>query len=335
MNSLRHLFHTYFNDGLSQDIILEKQRHTGLVYTCVALFMTDIVLWLLGMKMFGDPIEEWVHPIHFIVTVTLFILYLRKKISSFAGLALLCTASQLAIMHEMLFSILYDKPFVTNIILGYMVIAGLNLSLMLMSYIPKLPFLLTVLTVIAYGVCCIATRDTILIGVFPIFASCFLVTALLGHKMDRNVRNMEKEKSLLKENEQKVLSLFDLDRGQLMAYVALAKEKKLSVEQTGELLNVIGQKAQENIRKNVAYYYSQQSIDYTALESRLPMLSPSEIAICDLIVKDKKLKEMSKILEKSATNISSQRSHIRKKLNLQPSDNLRDALVEILQTKLE
>ncbi|MDR2890540.1 MAG: hypothetical protein LBV18_02910 [Alistipes sp.] len=335
MNHIKRLFHTYFNDGLSQDVILEKQRHTGLVYTCVALFLTDIVLWVLGMKMFGNPIEEWIHPLHLAITITLLILYRRKKISSFAGLILLCTASQIAIMHEMLFSILHDKPFVTNIILGYMVIAGLNLSLMLMSYIPKLPFLLTILTVIVYGICCISTRDTILIGVFPIFSSCFLVSALLGHKMDRNVRNMEKEKSLLKENEQKVLSLFDLDRGQLMAYVALAKEKKLSVEQTGELLNVIGQKAQENIRKNVAYYYSQQSIDYTALESRLPTLSPSEIAICDLIVKDKKLKEMSKILEKSVSNISSQRSHIRKKLNLRPSDSLRDALVEMLKTESE
>lgn len=132
-----------------------------------------------------------------------------------------------------------------------------------------------------------------------------------------------------KTDEQKILNLLEMDKSQLTAYISIAKEKGLSAEQTETLLDLIGKKARDNIRDNVAYYYRQREIDYAGLGARLPWLTPSEIEICDLILREKKQKEMIRILGKSESNITSQRANIRRKLGLAPSENLRDVLVRI------
>jgi transcriptional regulator len=54
-----------------------------------------------------------------------------------------------------------------------------------------------------------------------------------------------------------------------------------------------------------------------------PELTPSEIEICRLVILGKGLKEVCRELSKVESNITSQRRHIRIKLGLQPSDNLK------------
>jgi len=63
------------------------------------------------------------------------------------------------------------------------------------------------------------------------------------------------------------------------------------------------------------------------------MLTPSEIEICDLILKEKKMNEILQILGKSQGNVTSRRTNIRRKLGLSPADNLHDALVKCTTVK--
>ena len=57
-----------------------------------------------------------------------------------------------------------------------------------------------------------------------------------------------------------------------------------------------------------------------------PELTKSEIEICKLVLQGKSLKEMCDVLGKTETNVCSQRSHIRKKLNMMPKEDLRSTL---------
>ncbi|MCB6994855.1 hypothetical protein LI089_00685 [Alistipes communis] len=62
----------------------------------------------------------------------------------------------------------------------------------------------------------------------------------------------------------------------------------------------------------------------TSMPSQIfPELTPSEIEICRLVILGKGLKEVCRELSKVESNITSQRRHIRIKLGLQPSDNLK------------
>lgn len=94
------------------------------------------------------------------------------------------------------------------------------------------------------------------------------------------------------------------------SYMMLAREKKLAPERTAEILTTAGDAAEKRIRENVAHYIRQSSIDFDNLQKRLPELSPSELEICSLILKEKKLKEISELLGKSCSNITCQRTNI-------------------------
>lgn len=58
----------------------------------------------------------------------------------------------------------------------------------------------------------------------------------------------------------------------------------------------------------------------------MPELSPSERKICLLILQGKKLGEICRTLDKTENNVNAHRSHIRSKLELKTSENLKEAL---------
>jgi DNA-binding NarL/FixJ family response regulator len=62
------------------------------------------------------------------------------------------------------------------------------------------------------------------------------------------------------------------------------------------------------------------------LERVFPELSSSEREICYLILQNKKLSEIGILLNKTESNITTQRGNIRKKLGMNPSDNLQKVL---------
>jgi DNA-binding CsgD family transcriptional regulator len=315
--------------AIGEQDMIERQRRTTFIYACVAMMIADVVLWFLGMRVFGDPFYELLHPIHFILTISLLLLCMRAKLSFVSGVVILCTANQLSVLFEMGQCLMNDHPQQIALIMGYMVLSGFNMALVLMTYVRTVPFVLAALAMIGYGVCCWATREVVLVGMLPLFVGCFFVTALLGSRLNSNAGRLQQEKDVLQEDEQQILSLFGMSKDKLMAYVSMARTRGLPLNETAALLEIVGPGARETIRENVLRYFRQQEIDYSNLQARLPELSASEIAICDLILKEKKLKEIARLLDKTESNITCQRANIRKKLGLTSSENLRNRLLEV------
>lgn len=107
----------------------------------------------------------------------------------------------------------------------------------------------------------------------------------------------------------------------------------LTPQQTTLLLEMMTEDSKQTLLKNVKNLIKLQEADFLLLEGIFPELSPSELEICQLILQDKKLSEICTILNKNESNINSQRAHIRKKLNLQTSQNLKTVLTERLKKK--
>ncbi|MEG1660470.1 MAG: LuxR family transcriptional regulator, partial [Bacteroides sp.] len=105
----------------------------------------------------------------------------------------------------------------------------------------------------------------------------------------------------------------------------------LPPEKTAKLLELLGGAAEQQIRKNVTYYLKQSAIEFEKLNERLPELTTSEIEICSLILKEKKLKELSQELGKSPSNITCQRTNIRSKLGLKKEENLHQFLIKRME----
>jgi DNA-binding CsgD family transcriptional regulator len=260
------------------------------------------------------------------LTVTMLLLYRFGKLPVTVGVSVICITNQLLITLSMARHAIDPTPHDVNVIIGDMVLSICNILVALGAYLKLTPYILATLILATYSFCAWVTKNDSVIHMIPIFFIPVITLALIGHQLAKNVRRLEKEKDQLKEDETKILNLFEMNKTQLMAYIALAKEKGLSFDETRTMLDSIGPHAKENIRDNVARWIRQSQIDYEKLSSRLPELSLSEIEICKLILQDKKLKDICHILKKSESNITCQRANIRSKLGLQKGDNLTEAL---------
>ena len=77
---------------------------------------------------------------------------------------------------------------------------------------------------------------------------------------------------------------------------------------------------------NVMKYVKAQATTSKQIEESFPELSSSERDIVQLILRGYKLGSICTMLNKSESNINTQRANIRRKLRLQSADNLNDAL---------
>ena len=147
----------------------------------------------------------------------------------------------------------------------------------------------------------------------------------MGHWLVKNTRDLDHENIRLRREESLFLKILHLRRNEVTAYLELAARPR-EVGETARLFNLMSDKTQQHIVSNLKAYLIDQEIQRKNIAALLPELTPSECEICQLILKGKKLSEICAILNKSETNICSQRAHIRKKLGLKTSDNLREAL---------
>ena len=131
----------------------------------------------------------------------------------------------------------------------------------------------------------------------------------------------------LKHDEEEILGFLNLKKEQVMAYIRLSKMEHEAAE-TKNLLELLSDEVRNNVISNVKEAMLAMEMERNSLTEIFPELSPSEIEIYRLVIMGKSLNEVCSILRKSESNITCQRSNIRKKLGLQSSDNLKKVLQE-------
>lgn len=100
------------------------------------------------------------------------------------------------------------------------------------------------------------------------------------------------------------------------------EEKDMAVN----LLSRLSPEQQQNILDRAAEQLKTSELSQKAWDLVCAELTNSERVICQMVLEGKMLKEICIELNKSESNITSQRSHIRKKLNMDRKDDLRREL---------
>ena len=131
----------------------------------------------------------------------------------------------------------------------------------------------------------------------------------------------------LKHDEEEILVFLNIKKEPVMAYIRLSKMEHEAAE-TKNLLELLSDEVRNNVISNVKEAMLAMEMERNSLTEIFPELSPSEIEIYRLVIMGKSLNEVCSILRKSESNITCQRSNIRKKLGLQSSDNLKKVLQE-------
>jgi hypothetical protein len=304
-----------------------RSRLTVYLLLVIAL-LVGIPLTILG---FGGPSTQVFNLLNgsrLALTLVLWLFYRFGRLPLFVALTVQLLLSQLDISAEMLYCALYPSEYHLMLIIGNVVLSAVILLVSIIAYMNALPYVLAAMSMLTYAVCIEITGNMPLQNFFPIFLICFLAVSLLGNRLIRNFQRMEKENMLMKGEELELLDMFRMNKEQFRAYVCLAKRKGSEHEKVGEILNFMSGEQRHILMERVSAWMVMQKAGSEKMEQAFPELSASELEICRLILGGKKLREICSLLGKSEGNITSQRTHIRRKLGLKPEENLKKVLQE-------
>lgn len=106
----------------------------------------------------------------------------------------------------------------------------------------------------------------------------------------------------------------------------LANLRDMDYDKAGNLYERLSPQLRQRIVNHATQRLKQEEVERLAWDMLCADLTKSEKEICKLILEGNSLKEICQQLGKSESNITSQRCHIRKKLNMSRKDDLRDTL---------
>ena len=304
---------------------LDRQRQWLLVCFAVMLSL-GILSNILGVSGAFDPFFTASNIVFLVVVVSSFAAYLLGKIGVVRGIAFLAVATQVFIGMDILYSAfvptLKDNTMV--ILINMLILAG-NMFFSLAAYQARLTRWLVAIALGVYLVCVVVTGNESLRNYFFMMLLILLFISVLSLGIARNGEYLVNANKILQREEEELLQVLRINKKQIKAYVALAKERH-DVKQTEHLLDLLGEASQKNVIDNVLQYIQTRELSKQNLERVFPELSSSEREICYLILQNKKLAEICVQLNKTESNITTQRGNIRKKLGMLPSDNLQKVL---------
>jgi len=214
----------------------------------------------------------------------------------------------------------------------------LSLLLIMISIVANLkycPAIISVLSLVTYFVCYFLTRMPVLLNFLPVYLVVLVGVILYDTYAMRGAQLLEAENFHLKEELAEFMAVTGLSLADIREITQLSKGSARNVEKTRFLLNKMDARVRENIVGGVLAVKAQNESSKELLMAVFPQFTPSQIAISQLILQDKKLSEICRSLGKTENNVSSQRSKIRTILELGPEDSLKDALQERLDAYLQ
>lgn len=286
------------------------------------LFTTFVELFYIPANILGlndyhhSTIFDAYNWFHLIFIIILQIFFWTNTLSTKASVYIFFTAIAIKLSAESLYELS------TTGVYGIHILGNLNIILILASVaiavrLSKLAItIITILTLSLTIFCITSPLHHILRAMRIFFVGYMFILYIIIFDSKNATKGLRMPNRITKEEQSAIDMLINLNKSD--------KEKVYS------LLSRLSSTHQEELLNNIKDYYHQQYIETINLLSICPSLTPSEVEICKLILIGKSLKEICFTLHKTPSNITSQRTHIRKKLNLAKQDDLRTSLMILL-----
>lgn len=305
--------------------LLERQQRIAFV-----LYTAAVVSGLLA-NLFGLTGPQSVpvllqNAVFLSVALSLTAACLCRRLSLPRTFCLMVVASQLFTCSEIIICSFSTSDYMLLVIIGNMFLLVGNLLFALVAYLERTVYILAATSVATYCASAWITGEATLLNFLVLIVLLFTAVAVLGNLLMRNLNRFKEENNELKKEEREILDVLRLKRDEVRAYIRLAKSRNEVIE-TERLLRLFGEESRNNVIQSVSEAVTARKMEQTRLSSVFPELSPSEIDICRLVILGKTLKETCALLHKAESNVTCQRTNIRRKLGLKPGDDLKEALM--------
>lgn len=315
------------------NLLIERLR-VVVYYYASAGFLIGIIFYWCG---FGPqlPFYSVANSFHGICILLLLLAYRARYISVTTAFTIFTVTTQIEISSVMIYMAHFGSPNSVEIILGAMALSAVVLMLSLLTFIPNLPYLQAFLTLVGYITSVLIIKDHSLLNFLYIFLVPLTFITLISNRIIRTVFTLSRENSEFREQQNALLTFLHIDKANLLDLIKLLKQKKLTGQQTSELLSLLGKDTETYILTELRRMVEKEYHHFHLLEEYAPSLTPSEREVCRLILLDKTVSEICSALQKTESTITSTRSHIRSKLGLSKNDNLKSVLLTITRGEQE
>jgi len=309
-----------------EETAIGKQQFSALsvyVFTMI-IGMGATALGFMGPQGFYPYL---LNSVYVTAAIVMYLLYIFRKATVSLSFGVIILLTQIFTSLEMLLCAYYPSAYSLKLIIADVVILAVNILFSLIAYLKYVPPLLAASGIAVVWACVVITADESMQNFAVLFTLIFVNTAILSNKLLVNLRQIKAENDDLKAEEKELLSVLKLKRNGVKAFTELAKHE-YAYKDTALYLDIMGVVAKQNLIENVKEYLRERDNQVLDFKMLFPELTHSEQEICSLIVQGKKQGEICIILNKKESNITAQRSNIRRKLGLAPADDLREALLQ-------
>ena len=218
----------------------------------------------------------------------------------------------------------FHDPMLTtvNITACYIIVLIASISIL-----PRISLVGTCINIISMFLCHYLTDNSMYGQLLVIFGFTSIATTAFGFVANKLLHEQQMELNDYASTINQVLNVFSMRKNELLALLKLAKDQDTTAVYDKEMMSQIDKKKLHNIIKVANQIEYMQACQRKDMHERFPMLSPTELDVCRLVEQGLAINDISKALGKSASNVSTVRGKIRKKLGLAQDDDLRRALL--------
>lgn len=196
------------------------------------------------------------------------------------------------------------------------------------SLLPRTSLVCTCINLTTLFLCRYLTNNPMYGQLLIIYGFMCVATIVFSFVAYKLLREQQVELNDYSNTINQVLHVFNMNKTELLALLKLTKSKDSTTVYDKELMAQLDKKTLHNIIKVANQIEHMQACQCKDMHERFPMLTPTELDVCRLVEQGLAINDISKVLGKSASNVSTVRGNIRKKLGLAQDADLRRALLD-------
>lgn len=307
------------------------ERHQIIVYLLHSSIVVSVIMMhLSGLGGSHDILPRSMSVIHLTTCLIALSLYLSRKISVPVAFSLVAIVAQLSIVGRFVYFIQTKPENFLNLILINQMTSLLAVVFLVMCFVRYTPFVITVISLVTYGVSAAYLKDPNLWSLFGFFLAIEILFCVLGELLHHNVSNVQKENANLHQRDTALMHAVRLNEREIEAYLRISNTDQLSPEDTDRLFSMLKPKSQHNLVNAMRQHLKNHLMDDNNIARIFPILTKTEVDVCNLILQGKTMTEIGQLLDKTDKNVGVVRTHIRSKLNVPQDENLKKYLIELL-----
>ncbi len=304
------------------------EERTRLVMFIISLIMvlTGMPLHLIGIIGANIPILHFLTIGFWLSLVILFFLYLYKKVSLNHALWFYAIVTQLTESFRIIYLAVEMPDNYGRLIIINMIISLALVIYLVLGYAKTIPTVITFISLCTLVGVSIYNSEAVSSQFVALFTFIEVFSCILGRITQKGVHTLQSEKTDYKKTQEGILEAFHMSKQELVAYLQICRSNKAESKSISNFFNNLDEQSAKNLINAVEQHKAELRLKQERFAKRFPQLTPTELQVCRLVMNGKTVNEIARVMDKSANNVSTVRIHIRKKLGLQPGDDLRQYL---------